>query len=38
MKTLVHCVGNDLSWLVQALRVLTGTTSAQAQIERRPTG
>jgi len=35
MRTFFHCVENDLSWLVQALRVLTGSTSAQAQIERR---
>jgi hypothetical protein len=36
MRTFFHCVENDLSWLVQAFRVLTGTTSTQAQIERRP--
>ena len=36
MRTFFHCVENDLSWLVQAFRVLTGTTSTQTQIERRP--
>jgi hypothetical protein len=36
MRTFFHCVENDLSWLAQAFRVLTGTTSTQTQIERRP--
>ena len=36
MRTFFHCVENDLSWLAQAFRVLTGTTSIQTQIERRP--